>query len=534
MPTLFLNTLPPAPDVQAMRRHLRIALALASVSIVLMTVLAWPGWPAESTWWLVLVAVGALITLELVRRLFGLVKALRSSLQASHALQERLVQIVDALPAGIMLFDAQDRLELVNRDFRELYHPIAHALRKGASFEHLLRTAVAKGQVPAARGREEAWIAERLAAHRAPAEPMLRQLPSGQWRRMVEQRLPDGSLLSHSIDVSDLLEKESALEGARREAEQARRELQDAIDALPDAFSLYDAEDRLRVFNARYREIYALAAPAIVPGARFEDILRYGLANGQFPQAAGREEAWLAERLRAHRHPAGPLLQELPGNRWLRVEERPTRDGGITGIRSDVTELVRREQVLQSLNSQLDTLNDELAELSVTDELTQLANRRQFDRRLAEEHARAARHGLPLALVLLDVDYFKAYNDAHGHQAGDHCLRQVAALLLETARRPSDLAARWGGEEFALLLPHDDARSACALAESLLARLERLQLPHGRSPVAPHVTISAGVAALHAPQPGENPAALVELADAALYRAKREGRARVVLAQAPG
>lgn len=532
MSRLFLNTLPPEPDLEGLRRHLRQAVALAAVDLLLLAVLAWSGWPA-SIWWSALVVLSACITLELLRRLYGLVTALRESMQASHGLQARLVQIVDALPAGIMLFDPQDRLELVNRDFSQIYEPIAASLQRGASFESLLRTAVERGQVPVAQGREQAWIAERLAAHRVPGEPILRQLPSGQWRRIVEQRLPDGSLLAHSIDISDLVEKEQALDAARSEAEQARRELQDAIDALPDAFALYDAQDRLRIFNARYREFYALTAPAIVPGARFEDLLRDGLAKGQFPQAVGREAAWLTERLHAHRHPAGPLLQELPGNRWLRIDERPTRDGGITGVRTDVTELVRREQALQSLNAQLDQLNDELAQLSVTDELTGLANRRQFDRRLAEEHARAARHGLSLALVLLDVDYFKAYNDEHGHQAGDRCLREVASLLLETARRPSDLAARWGGEEFALLLPHDDARGALALAESLLLQLERLHLPHGRSPVAPHVTISAGVAAINAPQPGDTPAALVERADAALYRAKREGRARAVLAQAP-
>jgi diguanylate cyclase (GGDEF)-like protein len=534
MPTPFLNTLPQPPSPPMLARLWRRVAALAACDLLLLSALAWPQALAQP-WPLLLGLAGGALTLLLLRHVHQLLQALRESLQASQAQRERVGQILDALPAGILLFDGQDRLELVNRDFRQLYGPLAPALQRGADFEALLREAVAQGLVPVAQAEgpeaAEAWIQARLAAHRNPGAPMVRQLPDGRWRRIAEQRLPDGSLLAHSVDISELVQKENALEAARLEAEQARRELQDAIDALPDAFALYDAEDRLRVFNARYREVYALSAPVIVPGVRFEEVLRYGLAQGQFPQAAGREAAWLAERLRAHRQPAGPLLQELPGNRWLRIDERPTRDGGITGVRSDVTELVRREQALQSLNSQLDTLNDELAELSATDELTRLANRRTFDRRLAEEHARALRHGLPLALVLLDVDHFKDYNDAHGHPAGDRCLREVAALLREHTRRPSDLAARWGGEEFALLLPHDDGQQAQALAEQLMARLARLRLPHGRSPVAPHITVSAGVAAMAPGRLHDSPATLVAHADAALYQAKRAGRDRVVVAR---
>jgi diguanylate cyclase (GGDEF)-like protein len=243
----------------------------------------------------------------------------------------------------------------------------------------------------------------------------------------------------------------------------------------------------------------------------------------------GREEAWLAERLHAHRNPVGPVLVELPGNRWLRIDERRTRDGGVAGVRTDVTELVHREQALRALNQRLDELNAELSRLSETDALTGLANRRHFDRRLAEEVSRASRHGSSLALLMLDVDHFKRYNDRHGHPAGDACLARVAEVLRATARRPSDLVARFGGEEFAVLLPQHTPAEAQALAERCLAALDAAALPHGDSPVAPHVTMSIGAAHVQAPGSEFTAAELLRRADAALYLAKQAGRHRVVV-----
>jgi diguanylate cyclase (GGDEF)-like protein len=276
----------------------------------------------------------------------------------------------------------------------------------------------------------------------------------------------------------------------------------------------------------------------MVPGTTFETISRHGLAHGQYPQAVGREEAWLAERLHAHHNPGGPLLQELPGNRWMRIDERRTRDGGIAGLRSEVTELVRREQELRRLNSRLDTLNGELAQLSDTDALTGLANRRHFDRCLAAEWVRAQRHQMPLALLLLDVDHFKRFNDRHGHPAGDSCLREVAKLLRSAARRPTDLVARIGGEEFAILLPHQDGDEAEVVALRCLAALARARIVHGDSPVAAHVTLSIGIAHVAhvngsaGTMRDADVARLLDAADGALYGAKQQGRQRSVRAAA--
>jgi len=314
-------------------------------------------------------------------------------------------------------------------------------------------------------------------------------------------------------------------------AQAASARLTEAIEALPDGFALYDAEDRLAVCNRRYREIYAASAPAIGVGTRFEDLLRYGLARGQYPEALGREAAWLAVRLQRHLEPAGPEVQPLPGNRWLRVDERRTASGGVAGVRVDITDLVHREQELQRLNAELDAANARLTRLSDTDALTGLANRRHLDRRLEQEWARAVRHGLPLSLLLVDVDHFKRYNDRHGHVDGDDCLRRVSALLLQAARRAGDLVARYGGEEFALLLPHTDAHEALAHARRCQLAFDAEAIAHGDSPVAAHVTCSIGVATLASGAEYDSPRAFLLAADAALYRAKQRGRRQVVAAE---
>lgn len=167
----------------------------------------------------------------------------------------------------------------------------------------------------------------------------------------------------------------------------------------------------------------------------------------------------------------------------------------------------------------------ELAALA--DPLTKIANRRQLDNFLELEWQRGVRSGLPLSLVVLDVDHFKMYNDALGHAAGDAALQQVATVLKEHALRPTDLAARHGGEEFVVVFGQTDAVAALLLAESIRARVEALGLRHPRSPTGASVTVSVGVATI-VPRQGEELGRLFVLADLAMYAAKDGGRNRVV------
>lgn len=164
--------------------------------------------------------------------------------------------------------------------------------------------------------------------------------------------------------------------------------------------------------------------------------------------------------------------------------------------------------------------------LSNTDGLTGVANRRYLDQYLEREWRRAARSAAQISLIMCDIDYFKAFNDAYGHQSGDCCLKKVASALKDTLQRAGDLIARYGGEEFAIVLPDTDARGAAVLAESLRAGVEALGIEHAKSQVSQHVTISLGVATL-IPAPGSSYDELISAADKALYRAKQEGRNRV-------
>jgi diguanylate cyclase (GGDEF)-like protein len=176
---------------------------------------------------------------------------------------------------------------------------------------------------------------------------------------------------------------------------------------------------------------------------------------------------------------------------------------------------------------ELERANRKLEALSSTDGLTGVANRRRFDEALANELRRAVRSAKPLALLMLDVDYFKKYNDRYGHQAGDECLRIVARVLQQSSRRATDLVARYGGEEFVIIVAESDPGSAIQQAENICDAIFALKIPHADSPFG-YITASIGVAAV---QPDEQLAAerVLRIADQALYHAKYQGRNRVVL-----
>ncbi len=190
-----------------------------------------------------------------------------------------------------------------------------------------------------------------------------------------------------------------------------------------------------------------------------------------------------------------------------------------------------RTKELSLLSEKLSAANKSLEQLSLQDGLTSLANRRYFDRYLGKQIAVARRHKRSLALVLCDVDAFKAYNDHYGHQVGDECLKQVAAAITTCCRRPSDMVARYGGEEFAVILPDTDLQGALKIAELARKAVEHLKLPHAHSPAAPCVSISGGVAAMMI-DADATAAQLIAAADRSLYEAKNSGRNRMMPAQA--
>jgi diguanylate cyclase (GGDEF)-like protein len=177
-------------------------------------------------------------------------------------------------------------------------------------------------------------------------------------------------------------------------------------------------------------------------------------------------------------------------------------------------------------DEELRAASESLKQIATTDALTGLANRRSFDETLLHEWRRCARAGASLALAMIDVDYFKAFNDAYGHVAGDACLRQIAEALAGCTKRPADFASRYGGEEFALILPESDADGAAALAESICRMVAEIAIPHEGSSLGV-VTLSIGIVAL-IPVAEEDPQRLIAAADGMLYQAKNGGRNRIV------
>ncbi|MFN4121101.1 PAS-domain containing protein [Acidovorax sp.] len=443
---------------------------------------------------------------------------LEEARQESQRIRQLLERAVEALPVSIEIFDEQDRLVLYNQQLSRMYPHMNYAEHLGKTFADILRYSVDRGLIPSAQGREEAWIAERLSEHGSRTSTLVQRLADGRWINIYETRTPENYVVAVRLDITDLIEQRQALEAAQTAAQQAQQLLQDAVESLPEGFALFDADDRLVVCNAQYRRLYPISAPMIVPGSTFEQIARYGAERGQYPDAIGNEEAWLAQRIADHRAAQHAVLQRLPEGRWVQADERRTPQGGIAGVRTDVTQLVRKEQELATANAQL-------ALLSTTDGVTGIGNRRRFDERLATEWQRCGRHQTPLSVILIDIDHFKLYNDHYGHLAGDECLRHVAQLLQGMTRRADEVAARYGGEEFVLLLPDVPQEDAIAMAQRCMARLREAALAHARSPTAPVITLSMGIASM-VPRTDGGSDTLVQAADAALYRAKSAGRNR--------
>ena len=232
---------------------------------------------------------------------------------------------------------------------------------------------------------------------------------------------------------------------------------------------------------------------------------------------------------------ADPLNADLPilfvsGHTDIETETKGLEAGAVDYIMKPPSPPIVRARMRTQLI--LRERTRQLLRLASIDGLTGLANRRSFDETLDQEWRRARRNHTPLSLALIDIDYFKRYNDHYGHQAGDDCLKSVAAALGHAAERPGELVARYGGEEFAVILPLCDSPTARGLAEKMRRRIAELASPHAGSLIGSHLTISCGVATVMM-APGDasaslpDEAALIAAADQALYAAKEAGRDQV-------
>ncbi len=191
---------------------------------------------------------------------------------------------------------------------------------------------------------------------------------------------------------------------------------------------------------------------------------------------------------------------------------------------SMVSEFNTLSEEFNDMADSLQKTNQKLSNLGLIDGLTNIANRRSFDKKLEEEWFRAQRTKRPLSLFMVDLDYFKIFNDTYGHLAGDDCLRTIGLILKNVANRSTDLPARYGGEEFAVILPETDSQGAQAIAETLHTQVGQREIPHEASDVSQYMTVSIGIATLVDASVINSPVELIKLADKQLYKAKEEGR----------
>jgi diguanylate cyclase (GGDEF)-like protein/PAS domain S-box-containing protein len=313
-------------------------------------------------------------------------------------------------------------------------------------------------------------------------------------------------------------------------------------EASPAADPVVDlAEYRLMVENVAdvivrgdpsFRRTYVSPAAREVLGYEPAELIGGHGLDLVHPDDHGRVKAAIAEL-----GPAQPRLTFMLRMRrkdgsyiWIGSSYRHLpQDGGVVAVLRDIAKYKAVEVELADTNEKLIDANLTLQALVNRDGLTGLANRRCFDTQLAEEFRRACRQGDPLALVLLDVDYFKLFNDRYGHQAGDDCLRRICAEVVSVLRRPGDLAARYGGEEIAVLLPATDQNGAIVIAGQVREAVAALRIEHLGSPYG-IATVSAGAWAV-VPAVSDSAADLVAGADRALYEAKLAGRNMVRGAQ---
>lgn len=226
-----------------------------------------------------------------------------------------------------------------------------------------------------------------------------------------------------------------------------------------------------------------------------------------------------------------PRLQDIPiifvtALSQPEDETRALEAGAVDFISKPFNVAVVRARVRSQLTIKRQA--DAMRELSLTDGLTGAANRRHFNDTIDAEWRRCARAGLPLSVIMIDIDHFKLYNDHYGHQAGDACLQQICAAMKGCASRPQDLLARYGGEEFILLLPQEGPEGTQVVASRILDEVRKLNLPHAASPTAPYVSISMGLATAMPPLDSQDASAVIRAADARLYLAKQAGRNRYV------
>jgi diguanylate cyclase (GGDEF)-like protein/PAS domain S-box-containing protein len=310
----------------------------------------------------------------------------------------------------------------------------------------------------------------------------------------------------------------------QRQIEQQLRESKDllslAMAEMSDGFAMFDEGGTLVFSNAQYAALFPLSGDVRVPGANIRDILVKVVETSERRNlSVDAIEPWVSEAASGLHHDKDEQI-ELCDGRWLSLRTRLAANGMALVAVSDITTMKQAELMLRSTAEQMRNLAE-------TDGLTGLVNRRAFDQALAAAAKRSTHEREPIGLLMIDVDRFKAYNDTYGHLQGDECLKAVRDCLHLAFDRPTDVVARFGGEEFVVLLPNTDEDKAFELAQAFLGILRAKAIPHSGSEFA-IVTASVGIATKEKWRADVQSAELILEADRSLYQAKHGGRDQVV------
>lgn len=408
--------------------------------------------------------------------------------------------VLERLADGVVIVDVADRVMWANRAFLDLYGMREMQAALGLPFETLYRNAW-QGQETSVGFA--ASILTLMDNQRFSGAPFELELPGDRFVRVIEQRGEvDGRGYFQHVDITHLKRQQTALAEAEARYRLLAEHSSDIILTIEDGVVSY-------------------VSPAVTEqlGWAADEVVGRAMSQFRHPDDTPRVAAAF---LSLRRHPEADYRARVRhrSGAYLWMEARVRALPGAGGGERRYIVNARGISARKAVEDELERAKQRLQALAATDALTGLANRRKLDEVLALEFRRAQREGQPLALLVLDIDHFKALNDTHGHQAGDAVLRALGGVLAAFPQRAGDLAARLGGEEFVLLLQGTDEGQGAVLAERVRQAVAGAACAHGP------VTVSIGVAATGHSDAG-SAEALLALADRALYAAKRGGRNRV-------